>query len=209
MKLSKNKLLVAAVILSVLAISFFYNTAPSEVTVKDEEIAETSLETEKEVSFSDLDEEEDETAPEEEKEEVTAFLSDKASCTLSVRCDNAVGKIETAPPDGVIFPETETEITEGESVFDVLYRLMRENGIHMEFVNTPMYNSAYIEGIGNLYEYDLGELSGWMYSVNGVFPGYGCSEFKLSDGDKVQWVYTCDLGKDVGGYFADGGEKNE
>ena len=28
---------------------------------------------------------------------------------------------------------------------------MKNSKIHMEFENTPMYNSAYIEGIGNLY----------------------------------------------------------
>lgn len=40
----------------------------------------------------------------------------------------------------------------------------------MESNWTPAYNSAYIEGIGNLYEFDCGNLSGWMYSVNGVWP---------------------------------------
>ena len=45
----------------------------------------------------------------------------------------------------------------------------------MEFENTPMYNSAYIEGIHNLYELDCGERSGWMYKVNDWFPNYGCA----------------------------------
>lgn len=75
---------------------------------------------------------------------------------------------------------------------------MKKNRIHMEFENTPMYNSNYIEGIGNLYEFDCGDLSGWTYSVNGWFPNYGCSRYKLKDGDKIQWRYTCDLGRDVG-----------
>ena len=33
-----------------------------------------------------------------------------------------------------------------------------------------MYNSYYVEGIGNLYEFDCGSESGWMYKVNGWFP---------------------------------------
>ena len=37
-------------------------------------------------------------------------------------------------------------------MFNVLQREMRKAGIHMEFEDTPMYNSAYIEGINNLYE---------------------------------------------------------
>lgn len=42
-----------------------------------------------------------------------------------------------------------------------------------------MYNSAYIEGINNLYEFDCGSLSGWMYKVNEWFPNYGCSRYVL------------------------------
>ena len=37
-----------------------------------------------------------------------------------------------------------------------------------------------------------------MYKVNGWFPNYGCSSYYLKDGDVIEWVYTCDLGKDVG-----------
>ena len=89
---------------------------------------------------------------------------------------------------------------------DRLQREMKNSKIHMEFENTPMYNSAYIEGIGNLYEFDCGELSGWMYKVNDWFPNYGCSRYQLKQGDKVEWVYTCNLGIDVDGYSATGGE---
>ena len=74
----------------------------------------------------------------------------------------------------------------------------------MEFENTPMYNSAYIEGIHNLYEFDCGELSGWMYKVNDWFPNYGCSRYQLQDGDVICWEYTCDLGVDVGGFYSTG-----
>lgn len=127
-------------------------------------------------------------------------------CTLSVRCDNAVGKAEeknaVIPQNGIILPETSVVFEDGESVFDVLVRTMKEHKIHLEFVNTPIYNSVYIEGINNLYEYDCGELSGWMYRVNGEFPNYGCSQYILKDGDKAEWVYTCDLGKDVGGEYS-------
>lgn len=134
--------------------------------------------------------------------------TNRLTCFLSVRCDTAVGKSSSKeaviPSNGIIFPEHEVEFYDGESVFDVLLREMRNNKIHMEFVNTPIYNSAYIEGINNLYEFDCGELSGWMYRVNSVFPAYGCSRYILKNGDKVEWVYTCDLGKDVGGEYSAG-----
>jgi hypothetical protein len=102
------------------------------------------------------------------------------------------------PADGVILRETAVTFYEGESVFNVLRREMKRAGIHMEFENTPIYNSAYIEGINNLYEFDAGELSGWMYKVNGWYPNYGCSRYTLRDGDVIEWHYTCDLGRDLG-----------
>lgn len=147
-----------------------------------------------------------------EPQDVT--VSDTAyTCTLSVSCaailDNMdwldPEKVELVPEDGVILPPTEVTFYEGESVFNLLQREMKKNKIHMEFENTPIYNSAYIEGIHNLYEFDCGELSGWMYRVNGWFPNYGCSRYALKDGDVVEWVYTCDLGVDVGGYYAAAG----
>lgn len=136
------------------------------------------------------------------------------TCTLSVRCDTILDnmklldkeKHELVPEDGVILAAVTVTFYEGESVFNVLRREMKRNKIHMEFVNTPIYNSAYIEGINNLYEFDVGELSGWMYKVNGWFPNYGCSRYQLKDGDIIEWVYTCDLGRDVGDqYFSTGG----
>ena len=69
-----------------------------------------------------------------------------------------------------------------------------------------MYNSVYIEGIGNLYEFDCGELSGWLYKVNGKTPGCGCSQYTLKDGDVVEFMYSCSLGADVGGYKKVSGE---
>jgi len=126
--------------------------------------------------------------------------------TLTVRCDTILNNInrldkekhELVPADGVIFPVTTVTVNEGESAFNVLQREMRRARIHMAFRNTPIYNSAYIEAINNIYEFDAGELSGWTYSVNGLYPGYGCSRYQLKPGDAVKFVYTCDSGRDVG-----------
>ena len=137
--------------------------------------------------------------------------------TLSVRCDTILDnmnllnkeKHELVPTDGVIFPATVVTAYEGESVFNVLQREMKRAGIHMEFRNTPIYNSTYIMGINNLYEFDAGELSGWMYRVDGWFPNYGCSRYQLQPGDVVEWVYTSDLGRDVGEYWLGGNQEDE
>ncbi len=140
-----------------------------------------------------------------------AVISDKEmTCTMSIKCDTILDnikwldpeKVELVPEDGVIFARQTVKFYEGESVFNILLRECKKNKIHMEYVNTPIYNSAYIEGIHNLYEFDCGELSGWMYKVNDWFPNYGCSRYQLKEGDIIEWVYTCDLGVDVGGYYS-------
>ncbi|MEG0296476.1 MAG: DUF4430 domain-containing protein [Clostridium sp.] len=130
----------------------------------------------------------------------------KSYVTMSITCHTILnnldkvteGKKGIVPANGVIYSEKTIEIKEGETVFDVLLRETRGNRIHMDFIDTPIYQSNYIKGIANLYEFDAGDLSGWMYSVNGTFPGYGCSKYTLKDGDKIEWKYTCDLGRDLG-----------
>lgn len=122
-------------------------------------------------------------------------------CTLSVRCDSVLsnldmlknGKADIIPDDGIIFDEQSVTICDGDSVFDILHRELKKNNIHFEFVETPMYNSVYIEGIGNLYEFDCGNFSGWLYKVNGVQPTYGCSQYIVQNGDKIELIYSCNL----------------
>ena len=130
----------------------------------------------------------------------------KYTCIISISCETILDNIDKCveskkalvPEDGIILPATEVTFSDGESVFDVLQRVCKDNKIHMESSFTPVYNSAYIEGIHNLYEFDVGKFSGWMYAVNGWFPNYGCSRYQLKNGDVVEWCYTCDLGEDLG-----------
>ena len=136
----------------------------------------------------------------------TAAETNYHTCTLSVRCDTILlnmtnlkpEKAELVPKDGVLFFSQSAGFYEGENVFILLQREMKQAKIHMEFVNTPVYESAYIKGINNLYEFDCGELSGWTYQVNNLFPDYGPSQYQLQTGDIVEFVYSCDLGRDVG-----------
>ena len=125
------------------------------------------------------------------------------SCTISIICPALVDngevidaldseKHELVPSDGVLLAPAEVGINEGDSVFDVLSRVCRENKIHLEYSETPIYGSIYIEGIANLYEFDAGELSGWLYSVDGAYPSYGSSSYKLNGGETVVWEFTLD-----------------
>lgn len=130
----------------------------------------------------------------------------KLTCTLEIRCDTLLTqldkvpaeKVNLVPEDGLMLAATEVEFTGGESVFDVFRKVLREEKIHFEYVDASAYDSVYIEGIGNIYEFDCGPQSGWMFSVNDVYPGLGCSSYTLADGDVIVFSYTCDLGADLG-----------
>lgn len=138
-------------------------------------------------------------------------VSAKKYCTVEIRCDTVVdtGKLTNQavakyiPKDGTILAETRVEIADGETAFEVLKRVTREEGIQMEFRSDPLYSGAYIKGINHLYEFDGGSGSGWMYKINGWFPNYGCSQYKIKDGDRMVWCYTCNIGKDVGDQYYD------
>ncbi|MDO4581276.1 MAG: DUF4430 domain-containing protein [Bacillota bacterium] len=218
LKQRKKWLVIGLVLLAALAFAYWYGggapdsrgwgMAPeqparqTEIPAAEESIAEITPETTPD---------EAEQTPDEAAEAEPAPAGG-GTCTISISCatilDNMElcdpAKQELVPADGVILAATAVQFTAGESAFDLLLRVCQSNGIHMEYVNTPMYDAAYIEGIANLYEFDAGELSGWMYQVNGWFPNYGCSRYQLADGDVIKWVYTCDLGYDVGGGYAAG-----
>ncbi len=130
----------------------------------------------------------------------------KLTCTLEIRCDTLLAKRDTmqaekaalVPADGVLLETVEVEFEPGDAVFDVFRRVLREKKLHFEYTDGRAYDAVYIEGICNLYEFDCGPQSGWMYSVNDVYPSLGCSAYTLSDGDAIAFHYTCDLGADLG-----------
>lgn len=138
--------------------------------------------------------------------------------TISIRCDTVLQNYNDLDPslrsekfiptDGVILAETEYVLREGDTVFDILDRAVRYNKIQMEYqgADKNSYGSVYIQGINYIYEFSCGPLSGWMYKVDGEYPNYGCSKYKLKNGQTIEWVYTCDLGKDVGCEWIEKGE---
>ncbi len=174
----------------------------TEVQIKEEKTPEVdSSEINQDVKPTTVKKESTEKieTPTVDNSEATVKSNGEYTCILSVRCDTILNnmshfdsaKVDIVPGDGVIFAPESVVFYEGESVFNVLVREMKRNKIHLEFEMTPLYETAYIKGIANIYEFDCGELSGWLYKVNNESPGVGCSIYKLKDGDVVEWIYTC------------------
>lgn len=143
-------------------------------------------------------------------EEIT---EDSETVTLSIRCDTILDNYDQlkeklkdekyVPADGIILKPTKYVLRKGDTAFDILKRAVQIEQIHMEYQGAKdnAYGSAYIQGINHIYEFSCGPLSGWMFRVNGEYPSKGISRYELKDQDTIELVYTCDLGRDVGGYF--------
>ena len=124
--------------------------------------------------------------------------------TLTIRCDTiaGLGDSEFVPEDGCVLETTTYAFAQDETVYDILVRAVKENKLHMEKKKTGSGpRDYYICGIANIYEYDWGELSGWMYYVNGESPSVGCGEYRVKDGDRIEWLYTREIGRDLKGSF--------
>ncbi|MCL2226819.1 MAG: S-layer homology domain-containing protein [Oscillospiraceae bacterium] len=82
------------------------------------------------------------------------------------------------------------------TAYSILYMLRPELNIRSS--GHPAWGGMYVEAINDWGEFDGGPLSGWMYSVNGIFPGFSSSLFYLQNGDRLEWLYTRNLGYDIG-----------
>lgn len=113
--------------------------------------------------------------------------------TMSIVCTDVVGKTtaEHIPQDGILLAAAAFPIEEGETAFSVLTRATQANEIHLESEGAP--GMRYVTGIGQVYSGDFGEMSGWLYWVNGEMPSVGCEQLTLKDGDVIEWVYICDM----------------
>ena len=86
--------------------------------------------------------------------------------------------------EGYLLAPREVALAPGESVLDLLLRVTEAEGIRVE------YTGGYVEGIGDLYELDRGDQSGWMYSVNGDAGSVSSAEYLPKSGDVIRWYYV-------------------
>lgn len=120
--------------------------------------------------------------------DTTVPSGETVTVTVSIDC-------LTVEENGCILPPTQFEISAGATAFDAVDYACRVKGIQLDSKATA--NGAYIAGINYLYEKQHGDLSGWMYLVNGVFPSVGCGLYNVSDGDVIEWRYSTNIGDDL------------
>ena len=196
------KIIVLSVLVIVLFVGSFFLGESGEV--KDpqniyvtEEIKEEQQIVEEEIPPAEKPQEETPEKVEIVQEIPVSEPEKKETVSLVVECTELLSNLDflkeekrsLVPGNGIIFSKNEIEIKENESAFDVLKRELISAGIHIEFTLAPVYNSVYIEGINNIYEFDCGERSGWKYSVNGKYLPIASSEYKVQANDKIVFTY--------------------
>lgn len=95
------------------------------------------------------------------------------------------------------------EVKEGSTVYQLLKKAAEANnievaGLEKGYVRSMSYNGQ------TFSEFDKGKSSGWLYYVNGELPLVGITDYVLSDGDKVEFLYTADYKQEQGGSLSGG-----
>lgn len=126
----------------------------------------------------------------------SAKTDDKAAVavTMSVDCkllydkDPERAELGGLSDKGVMVTDKKVAVGEGASVYAALVA----SGIQFT-------GNDYVAGIMGLAEGDGGPESGWCFLINGKFPEDGVKDAKVGDGDKIDFRYTLDYGKDISG----------
>ena len=91
---------------------------------------------------------------------------------------------------------TRGDMMYGAEVDPRLWQLILRDGISLTGQSDP----------DSLGEMDYTRGSGWMYDVNGTYPGFGMDGGFPSDGDVITLRFTLSWGKDIDGYGSTGGQ---
>ena len=103
----------------------------------------------------------------------------QATMAVTVEIDATAGEGEKTT--------AEVELPEGATAYDALVAAADDvNASDSEY-------GMYVQGINGLAGGDFGDMSGWMFEVNGEMAEVGCSEYQLADGDVVTWIYVTEF----------------
>lgn len=108
------------------------------------------------------------------------------SCVISVITDE----------EAVIDEET-VYFEDGGTVFDVLSDAVKRHKLQFDY--SGIGEMVYINGIDNLYHFDKGAESGWVFTVNGEYMTIGCGKVKVEEGDRIEWKYVTETVEELNG----------
>ena len=117
-------------------------------------------------------------------------------------------------PLGTIFSRSAITIYSDDTPATVTKRFLESRGGSCTYTGAPEKNGAFaLTAICNITaesgqrltsfgKGDCGAQSGWLLGFNECFSTQSPSDLVLSDGDVLQWVYSCSTGADIGADFS-------
>lgn len=103
----------------------------------------------------------------------------QATISVTVEIDATAGEGESTTAD--------VDLPEGATVYDALVA----TGADVNATDSDY--GMYVQGINGLAGGDFGDMSGWMFEVNGEMAEVGCSQYELKAGDVVTWTYVTEF----------------
>ncbi len=103
----------------------------------------------------------------------------QANISVTVEIDATAGEGESTTAD--------VDLPEGATVYDALVA----TGADVNATDSDY--GMYVQGINGLAGGDFGDMSGWMFEVNGEMAEVGCSQYELKAGDVVTWTYVTEF----------------
>ena len=121
------------------------------------------------------------------------------TCNVSIDCTSVLDNLNMLkssvkkhiPASGIILKESMIKVKIDANAYDVLVTACKLNKIAYDAEYSKAYSSTYVKGIGYLYEKMAGDMSGWLYLVNGKTANVGASRYMVNEGDTISWTYTC------------------
>ena len=121
--------------------------------------------------------------------------------------DVDLGKNSYLPAYVTWLSTTAYTMNEGATVYDLFVKATAQAGIrsvgadnnYVETIFAPSILGGY-----ELSEFTNGKRSGWMYTINGMHPGFGLKDQMLRDGDTVIWHYVNDYSYEVADWTSEG-----
>lgn len=118
------------------------------------------------------------------------------NCTITIQCREILshreklkeGYEDFVPDSGYIIKNYSVKYEKGDTVYTVLQRACRENGIKMGA--KPTGYGMYVYSINYLPEKACGGTSGWTYYVNGTFPHVSVDNYTLYGGEAIEFRYV-------------------
>lgn len=117
------------------------------------------------------------------------------TCTVEITCASVWDNtdlttpevLELLPEDGQLLQATEVTVPEGSTLLEALQAAAKEAKLSVVTSGSP----AFVDSIGGLANGDVGDVSGWTYTLNEEFVLESADEQTVAQDDQVLWSYVC------------------